>query len=447
MRTGARGCKLKDMIGCARTVFTEGSWRSAGVQLAYLSTGGVLGLGYAALPIVLDVLGVRSVAAWAPTCVLVALMVCASGFVRPLRDLDRGITNLMLGTAIPAPSSVGSIDTPPSSRIRRILGLTPGYTAWRATFWFFFRSLFGLLTLTIVAVIVMMLPLAVALGFSAAGSSSATAVLLSIIRILALAAIPFTVLLYLARVWIHGLSVLLLADAAPELLGPSPTEQVAELQERLRRMSERDRLGRMLHNTVGRALTGIVRQAAAASKTLRSEPEFTHQALSDIETVGRAAREQINNWLARQHEDSVKMPPPTRVDLDGFLRLIRRQGVPVSTDISEDFDALPGFLREEVYDVAQEGCYNALNHAAHAPTHLTVAIRENELEVSIENEAPVRARSAAGVPGARRGLRDLAHRVEVLNGRFEAGPCPGGGFRLRVLIPLPPTDRRAFEQA
>lgn len=44
MRTGARGCKLTDMIDYARTVFTESSWRSAGVQLAYLSTGGVLGL-------------------------------------------------------------------------------------------------------------------------------------------------------------------------------------------------------------------------------------------------------------------------------------------------------------------------------------------------------------------------------------------------------------------
>ncbi|CAA9427558.1 MAG: hypothetical protein AVDCRST_MAG22-3023 [uncultured Rubrobacteraceae bacterium] len=63
MRTGARGCKLADMIDYARTVFTESSWRSAGIQLAYLSTGGVLGLCYAAPPVALDVLGVRSVAA------------------------------------------------------------------------------------------------------------------------------------------------------------------------------------------------------------------------------------------------------------------------------------------------------------------------------------------------------------------------------------------------
>ena len=410
--------------------------------MAYLSTGGVLGLCYAAPPMALDVLGVRSVAAWLATCALVALLVCASGFVRPLRELDRGITNSMLGTAVPAPSGVGLTDAPPSSRLRRVLRLTPGYTVWRASLWFAFRSLFGLLTLAIVAMIALMPPFAVALGFLTADSSGTVDVLLSIVRCLALAAIPVTILLYLARVWMHGLSAGLFADTAPELLGPSPAEQIAELQERLRRMAERDRLGRMLHNTVGRALTGIVRQAAAARKTLRSDPEFTHQALFDIETVGRAAHEQINDWLAEQPEDSVEMHPPNRADLDGFLRLIRRQGVPVSTDISDDFDALPGFLREEVYDVTQEGCYNALRHATHAPAHLTVAIRRSELEVSIENEAPACGTGATNAPGARKGLRELARRVKVLNGSFDAGPCPGGGYRLQVLIPLPPTNRR-----
>ena len=411
--------------------------------MAYLSTGGVLGLClcYEAPPMALDVLDVRSVAAWLATCALVALLVCASGFVRPLRELDRGITNSMLGTAVPAPSSVGLIGAP-SSRLRRVLRLTPGYTVWRASLWFAFRSLFGLLTLALVAMIAMMPPFAVALGFLTAGSSDTVDVLLSIARCLALAAIPVTILLYLARVWMHGLSAGLFADAAPELLGPSPAEQVAELQERLRRMAERDRLGRMLHNTVGRALTGIVRQAAAARKTLGSDPEFAHQALSDIETVGRAAHEQINNWLAGRPEDPVKMWPPNKADLDGFLRLIRRQGVPVSADISDDFDALPGFLREEAYDVAQEGCYNALRHSTHAPTHLTVATRKSELEVSVENEAPLSGRGVASLPGSRKGLRDLARRVEALNGSSDAGPCPGGGFRLRVLIPLPPTDRR-----
>jgi two-component system sensor histidine kinase DesK len=45
--------------------------------------------------------------------------------------------------------------------------------------------------------------------------------------------------------------------------------------------------------------------------------------------------------------------------------------------------------------------------------------------------APTNGASHAG-----NGLRGLAERVAALGGRFEAGPCTDGGFRLAVSVPL-----------
>jgi signal transduction histidine kinase len=47
-------------------------------------------------------------------------------------------------------------------------------------------------------------------------------------------------------------------------------------------------------------------------------------------------------------------------------------------------------------------------------------------------------RADDGVGGS--GLAGLAERVEASGGQFEAGPLPGGGFGLRVTLPLGEDD-------
>jgi signal transduction histidine kinase len=82
---------------------------------------------------------------------------------------------------------------------------------------------------------------------------------------------------------LHGLPIL-----GVILLGPSPAEQVVQLQQRLRHLAQRDRLGHVLHDSAGRAFVGIIRQASAARRRVYSEPELVEQALLDMETTARA---------------------------------------------------------------------------------------------------------------------------------------------------------------
>ncbi|WP_405683924.1 histidine kinase dimerization/phosphoacceptor domain-containing protein [Streptomyces sp. NBC_00057] len=102
-----------------------------------------------------------------------------------------------------------------------------------------------------------------------------------------------------AVVWGAGA---LMADLAPRLLGPSPAERLAEMEERTERLLERTRLARELHETIGHALTIAVVQVGAARAA--GTPEFTDRALAAIEDTGREALSELDRVLRLLREDA-----------------------------------------------------------------------------------------------------------------------------------------------
>ena len=278
---------------------------------------------------------VTSVVAWSFSYFLIALMVYVSGSSYWLRDLDRRITNTILGTDVPAPKRgvvIGS-STPPLRR--KIIGLTPGYPAWRGTFWFIWRALFGLLTLAMVS-IVFGLPLATLPRFLENNTWDTFGAFLSAVWGITLVLSATLVLLLIVGAWTY-LPAGFFSTSALQLLGPSSEHRIAELRQRVHESTQHDRLGRALHDTVGRTLTGILMQAAAARRQVYTEPERAHQMLSDIETVAREAHGQLNAAL-NGREERTDMKLASRRDLERFLRLVREYGLPVSADISARFD-------------------------------------------------------------------------------------------------------------
>ena len=65
-----------------------------------------------------------------------------------------------------------------------------------------------------------------------------------------------------------------------------------------------------------------------------------------------------------------------------------------------------------------------------------MAVRD-AVTVLVENTAPTAAADTALVAsGSGRGLHGLRERVELLGGELQAGPRPGGGFRVRAQLPV-----------
>ncbi|TQK43729.1 signal transduction histidine kinase [Streptomyces sp. SLBN-118] len=225
----------------------------------------------------------------------------------------------------------------------------------------------------------------------------------------------------------------LLARQAPVLLGPTPADRLAAAERRATELAERNRLARELHDSVGHALSAVTLQAGAARKVLESDPDFVREALAAIEETTRRTVGELDCVLGLlRHDDdhTTQLDGPTLDTLDGLLA---RSGVLVSLTADGDLAAVPPPVSREAYRIVQEGLSNALRHAGASPVTLWIALRGEELEITMENPLP--DRTPVVRPGGGRGVRGITERAALLGGVAQAG-ARGAVWRLSALLPL-----------
>ena len=88
------------------------------------------------------------------------------------------------------------------------------------------------------------------------------------------------------------------------------------------------------------------------------------------------------------------------------------------------------------FRVVQEGLTNVMKHAGQARTTVRLEYRTRDLLITVSNDRP--PGSGAGPSPGGRGLIGLRERIAVYGGELDAGPRPGGGWRLTARIPLEP---------
>ncbi|MGY2129423.1 sensor domain-containing protein [Blastococcus sp. SYSU DS0617] len=317
--------------------------------------------------------------------------------------------------------------------VRRVRRLVFAADTWRAFGWLGARVLMGLVSL---ATLALGAGLLVVLGFDAQWNVLTAIPLMALIVVVVCAVLVVLELL-----------VRLAAAVAPRLLGAGAEQQIAALQQSSRRLADRNRLARDLHDTIGHALTASLLQATAARRTLTptddrpAQPDFARQALGHIEANTRTALAELDRVLSvlRAEDggrDPVPFAAPSLGDLDQLLAGLRDGGLPVALVVDGAVDDVPPEAQELAYRVVQEGTTNVLRHAG---TPLTVAevVRDGgTLVVRVCNERAAQPDSRPG-PGGGRGLAGLRERVTASGGTLQAGPTPSGGFDLTVTLPLP----------
>ncbi|MEU4611258.1 sensor histidine kinase [Streptomyces umbrinus] len=222
----------------------------------------------------------------------------------------------------------------------------------------------------------------------------------------------------------------LITAVARRLLGPSPAERVAALEERTERLLERTRIARELHDSIGHALTVAVVQAGAARAA--DDPGFTDRALVAIEDTGRAALEDLERVLGVLRESGRPVSSrPTLVEADRLLESARASGAKVDAEVTGPVETVPGPVSREGYRILQESLTNVLRHAGSVPVRVRIAVDDGALSLEVRNPLTV------DIPGPGRGsgLRGIRERAALLGGSARTGPDEGD-WQVHAELPL-----------
>jgi signal transduction histidine kinase len=106
----------------------------------------------------------------------------------------------------------------------------------------------------------------------------------------------------------------------------------------------------------------------------------------------------------------------------------------VDTRIEGESRPLPPGVDRAAYRIVQEALTNVTRHANGTSATVRIAYSEADLIVQIDDDG--RGSKAAPLSNGGRGISGMRERVAALQGELEAGPRPGGGFRVSARFPL-----------
>ncbi|MGC4893589.1 histidine kinase [Micromonospora sp. DT31] len=204
-------------------------------------------------------------------------------------------------------------------------------------------------------------------------------------------------------------------------------------------MGERVRIARELHDVVAHHVSVMGVQAAACRRVFDRDRDKARASLTAIEETARTSVDELRRMLGvlRDPGDltgtATASADSTGLDqLDALVDRARQTGLRTELGVYGEPVPLPRSVSQAAYRIVQEAVTNVVKHA-HATT-LDVRVRylARELEIDVSDDGH------GGVPaaGAGLGLIGMRERVTAHGGQMEAGPRPGGGFRVRARIPL-----------
>src|SRR5690606_6303379 len=123
-------------------------------------------------------------------------------------------------------------------------------------------------------------------------------------------------------------------------------------------------------------------------------------------------------------------------DVAALVAQARESGVRASLVRMGTPRTLPPGTGLTVYRICQESLTNVLKHAGPSPT-VTVLLQWGAASLVLEVSDDGRGAAAAS-DGHGQGLLGLRASAVMLGGTLAAGPRPGGGYRVRAEIPIPP---------
>jgi signal transduction histidine kinase len=198
-----------------------------------------------------------------------------------------------------------------------------------------------------------------------------------------------------------------------------------------------------MHDVLAHKVALIAMHAGALEVQAAPSPELVASSAGLIRITAREAIEDLRSVLGVLRADDgdggddgrgdALAPLPRHDDIARLVEASRRAGAPVELHLA--VAPLPDPMARAVHRIVREALTNAHKHAPGAPVRVSVTGDEGRavvVEVVNDRRSPD---GAALLPGSGTGLLGLRERVAVFGGTLDAGPCPGGGWRLAACLP------------
>ncbi|MGV9729185.1 sensor histidine kinase [Streptomyces albogriseolus] len=224
-------------------------------------------------------------------------------------------------------------------------------------------------------------------------------------------------------------------------------EKEREAQAKVAVAAERARIARELHDVVAHNVSVMVVQADGAAYVLDAAPDQAKKALETISTTGRQALAEMRRLLGvlrtGEHQEAGEyVPQPGLQQIEDLVEQCRESGLPVDFKVEGTSRELPRGVELTAYRIVQEALTNTRKHGGpHAGASVRLVYFDDGLGLLVEDDgkgAPHEMYEEGGFDGQGHGLIGMRERVGMVGGTLDAGPRPGGGFRISALLPLKP---------
>ena len=200
------------------------------------------------------------------------------------------------------------------------------------------------------------------------------------------------------------------------------------------RESERTRIAREIHDSLGQALTAFKLQLAAAQDAARKEAPALgarlHETVLMVDDLVKSVR-RIATDLRPPILDQLGLPAAVEWLAQDFSR---RTGIQCDATVLPTDDAIGDDLATALFRIVQEALTNVLRHAGATCVNIELAMKSGCVALEINDDGSGITEADTIGPGSL-GILGMRERASAVGGVLEVTPRAGGGTRVAAWFP------------
>jgi signal transduction histidine kinase len=161
------------------------------------------------------------------------------------------------------------------------------------------------------------------------------------------------------------------------------------------------------------------------------------ETLRTISATGRASLSEMRQLLGLLRDETTETtmaPLPGGGDIPDLVEQLRDSGLPITLSVLGDLERLDAATGLTAYRIVQEALTNTLRHGgADVSAAVDLRVTTDSIRIRVDDDGHG---ATASDDGHGHGIVGIRERIALHAGTIEAGPRPGGGFRVDATVPM-----------